>query len=709
MKSLIFFFFSFLIIIRISFSQDAINPYLDYDQQPSPDIDNQNYNYAPYQYGINITGTPYNGEYEINIRDLYAEYDGYPSFSHLAKSYQMEIVSFPFTMDCAFSSSGCADPPGTTTPSPRVLHMPSNNSPYNSSMNIWDYPGQTDLYNITPLKEFVNNLSSEHTPCYAHSLVSAQFVADFPIGSCRKALPHTVLIHTINIHCGNSKNDPIVQKFEFIYDNTRGRMKEYPFKNDNIATSSPANLYDQVFFPRLLLNDYWEYYSQSNHPGDIILPAGTIAYHPYDDIVNNYGGCTQANATLPPNNSFGSFIYPYSGSLLSAPLRQWRGDVLAGYQDAGGNILNKIDGLEHNYFIDIGYPNLDLNIINPSEKIIYNPSEVDVSAPVSQYPEGVVFPADYTFKTIRGVYPSESEVTAAANDAGNIAANGGAYADLRDVPVPTDLSPTSDPADASVYNIKQGSMITVEPCVKIFDATFNIESGAAMVFEDWPQTYGTHRFNINNSAQGGSLLIKNKQGTQYLQNGTVFQNYTITADAFNAIEAGSNVDPDITVTQGDFIINSGADVTFHAEQGIKLKSGFKATNGSTFKTNLSMVPSYSACINSNRVIGNIHTAPSNTSDYLNFSIKLFPNPTSEKAHLELTLDEDAWVSIEIIDTYGRLIANPTEDKPCFKGKNQFSFWVKNLKPGMYSCRIIANYKKNDLDPTTETKMLAIVR
>ncbi|MBL0054547.1 MAG: hypothetical protein IPP29_25230 [Bacteroidetes bacterium] len=124
------------------------------------------------------------------------------------------------------------------------------------------------------------------------------------------------------------------------------------------------------------------------------------------------------------------FAPPYS--LYDVTLRCTYGNLLAGYelnssgelsfQQNSSTLLGIYEGLRHTYHID---QNIDLTIINPSEQTIYNPSEVDVTA------SDLHFPSYYTFKTIRGVYPSIANVTADNNDP----QTGGPYTDLRDVPV----------------------------------------------------------------------------------------------------------------------------------------------------------------------------------------------------------------------------------------------------------------------------------
>lgn len=250
------------------------------------------------------------------------------------------------------------------------------------------------------------------------------------------------------------------------------------------------------------------------------------------------------------------YLHPAPYSITGFDVRNNNGQNSVGYNFDG----TLIGGISHTYVID---KNIDLTIINPEEKIIYNPSEVEITA------DDLIFPSSYTFKTIRGIYPTAAEVNAA-----NTAANGGPYTDLRQVPVPTDLRNSlypTQPNKASIYTLKSGSKLTIRPCVTIYDATFIVETGAILIY-DPSLTYGRYEI-VNN---GGTVSIEAFN--------LLFQNQIITAtkiyEAKNSIVAGTNVNPNKPV--GPFIVGVGGDVTLKAEKSISLKPGFSAKSGSKF-------------------------------------------------------------------------------------------------------------------------------
>lgn len=126
-------------------------------------------------------------------------------------------------------------------------------------------------------------------------------------------------------------------------------------------------------------------------------------------------------------------------------LENANGKTLAGYDIGGLNstiIEPKIDlaiRINQNYFITNDFDGandgvIHLDIINQNEKVIFNPSEVTINPdgwdPSNNKPAiEVIFPENYTFKTILGRYPSKQEVI----DANNDPQNGGPYSDLRNL------------------------------------------------------------------------------------------------------------------------------------------------------------------------------------------------------------------------------------------------------------------------------------
>jgi hypothetical protein len=276
----------------------------------------------------------------------------------------------------------------------------------------------------------------------------------------------------------------------------------------------------------------------------------------------------------------------------------------------------------------------------------------------------LIFPRRYTFKTILGVYPSVEEV----NDANTIA-NGGPYLDPRDVPVPvnaSDLMPVAyptpsdypevswdDPTTIDIderfgyYYIENKGQITVEPCVNIFDAKFDVKEGGSLIFQDYTQTRNPTRFTIN--SQGG-VIARNFENDQYLQNSVVIQTQEIEYIAVNEIYVGENVDPDPAVTDNPYILEDNSNVEMVAGNAIFLKDGFSAKSGSNFYAHCEnrVKPT---CIITNRVGSNDNSLNDQNIFVKELDIKIKPNPTSN--FTTISSDDVKIGSLELTDLTGR--------------------------------------------------------
>nr|MBK9650423.1 hypothetical protein [Bacteroidota bacterium] len=502
-----------------------INPYLDYNTFSPTIIQSLNYG-AP-----NITSPPflydwsqppinggYTGEYMITMQDHFWRI----AYPNNALSYKVEVVGFPFTMSCWDQPQSCAYP--ISPLSTRDMYMPDDS--YNSVTKKWN-----NLVNVRSNGEFTGDIGGSFIP---EVLVSKFFLnaVVFNLPS-RNILSHTVTKHTIYLHCGSSTNDGVISQFSFYYDNTRGRMRNYPFEKDNAPGSTSSCFWDVIFRPELMIapvslfHNTDKYFFDEPDNSDWIT-GGSINYFPLAENTAN----ASCNIIVPlSSDEFAQLIATYSGqpqdfgyykhfappySLYDVTLRCTYGNLLAGYelnssgelsfQQNSSTLLGIYEGLRHTYHID---QNIDLTIINPSEQTIYNPSEVEVTA------SDLHFPSYYTFKTIRGVYPTIANVTADNNDP----QTGGPYADPRDVPVRTDLRSenANDPQDpntpwhsvySSRYYLKEGSKLTIEPCANIFDATFDVEEGATLLFEIQQYNLGFEHKNLNQTQNLGRYKIK---------------------------------------------------------------------------------------------------------------------------------------------------------------------------------------------------------
>jgi hypothetical protein len=679
----------FLLKITTLFSQDIVNPYKNYtvlsngnnpiDYPFTVKIGSATYsNVETFQYVI--AGPYYNGEFEIAL-DKHL----WNNFPDHAKSYTYEVVSFPFMNDCAFTYSGCV----STNPD-RNFFLPSpETSIYDGGNKYWDVNNfYTKMYNQTPVRPFINRYSGgplKISSAVATTLVSQLFYASDPNGTntipTRMYLPHSIIKVTINLHCGNnSETDPIVDSHSFVYDNTRGRMRFYPFYPNNSGQNPQIALHDVIFVPKLILNSEADQDYDETLPANSVMPDGALNYFPLSE--NSTNGCNSLQEPIPylaynPD----TYVFPPPYTVYSNSLRSHNGKYLAGYDIYFSGNLEVLPGIKHIYNID---QNLDLSILNPSDKVIYNPSEVNVFA------NNFIFPTGYSFKTTRGVYPNPTNV-----EIDNISDNGGPYSDPRIVPVRTDLRSenTSDPQDplnpkhsvyASRYYLKSGSQITVQPCVQIYDATFDVAQGATLIFLDNTQMLGkedksnyTGRYKIKGL---GGAILRNSDAIQYVQNGIISQPQPLVYTASDKIIAGYDVDPNTDQPQGNYQLMATSDVTFQANNEVELTNGFSSSEGSSFSAYCAPIPIYPICPDpSGRHSGQrfVSKELSKSFEDKSSSLVLSPNPSNGKFKV---LNPSLYVGCRVIitDALGRIVY--TND---FIAQNEFKIDLSGQPKGIY--------------------------
>ncbi|MDQ3050585.1 MAG: T9SS type A sorting domain-containing protein [Bacteroidota bacterium] len=632
-----------------------INTYRDYEGFVSPIYTNIN--------GVDIQSTflpsnpvlGFTGEYEINIGYHYW-YNDY-QLDHLI-TYSLELVSFPFTLNCAFGSNTCA----TCQSTERHLELPNDNyDPYNKK---WGQYLFSDIEN----GRFNSGGNSELDNGWHQTLVTDFFNKTFnPNFVNRKYLPHSIYKLTLYLHCTNDPVNPgpVISSISYIIDNTRGRMRYYPFKEDNCPGSSEAN-YDVIIRPLAILdpNDIMPYADNASNQS-WTNGIGSINYFKTSEIDIN--GC---NIPVPSTTDdfywLGQFWYPFPGptSLHVANAFNSEGKTLAGYNSVTNQnqLLVKNEGLLQSYFIQKEF---EFSILNTP--IIYNPSEVTLLPGNGQNYFNMVFPEGINFRTIRGAIPSVVDV-----DLDNIIKNGGPFYDSRDVPVRTDLRSENpnDPKDennsrhsvySSRYYMEPGSQITIEPCVGLFDMSFDVKPGATLLLQDYTQIRGiedgsnniTGRFKI--IGKGGAIL-RNFSETQYIQNGDIVQTTPLSYIATSHIVAGENVDPDTDQSSGIYEIKAGANVTFTAGDYIHLTNGFYVSGGDFHAVINENMPIPPICYPNTIQNGGNRTMQQSSADQKQHidSISLLPNPNQGTFTISIN-GNNSIIAVSLFDITGRCI------------------------------------------------------
>jgi hypothetical protein len=665
-----------LIAITTLMAQDIINPYLpDYDDYYGKDKPTYSNSSMTWFYDSEKPDFTYWGEYQTFDKLLNWN-------SSYAQSIKLEVVSFPMTNDCWSVFGGCTD------------ENPNNPQPTHRKLNIIHDNLINEKWDLLH-RSFEGNSSARI------ALISQRYASGDNIGPERKPFPHTVIKHTLNYHCGSSIQDDIIVSLSWVYDNTRGRMRYYPFQSrtHNIIGQSPA--YDIAFFPEVLF-DYNIVYDYNQIENKSWIDDGTLNYFPYSEILPT--PCNQLLYPYPSSyyydNGYDIFPTPPPFSILgNTSARSAKGKMIAGYNLSSSGILDYADntsfkeGIKHEYLADF---NFNVSEINPNEKLIYNPSELDITA------TDFIFPAEYTFKTIRGVYPVLSEVALSIGAEGN-------YHDLRDVPVYTDLTgedvndATNDnPPRAAKYYIKSGGKLTIEPCVTIYDATFLIESGGTLVFQDRESTYG--RFEIFEEAINGTHTFIDQQGNVNTYNlidqqgmvtrpvSLVPQGNTFLYESNDLIESGTAQQLPVNLNL-PVIIAPETHVVFVAENEIKLTPGFhaKADHSPSGQSVFHALIWPSHCAGSgNRMMASNNNSQSNYQPQ-KFLYPTNPvlqlNPSRNNSRLHFSVIEDSKVSVKLYNAMGQLVNTPLNGSVKEKGNHIVEIRTEGLQPGIYLCTL----------------------
>ncbi len=674
-----------------SLCQNVFNPYINNSQLPNSefeiiDINSWSIGYKWWDKGL-LSG--YSGEYEILMDRTPWNSTINLNLGNVHVSLDFEIVSFPFMPECAFFTQGCSGLLGTTT---RNLIIPHDI--YDPVEFRWG-----DLYNKFHVP-YLNN-------SFDQTLVSKAFINDNPYfsNSTNKLLPHTVIKHTINIHCGakvtSTPYPPIIYSFSWIYDNTRGRMRYYPPCSCNGC--SPGNTtctmmdWDIAFSPEFVPLSFGYDYLYNVASDNRILSQGTLDYFPYNELLN-IPYCSLPELIKPANQnitfqtgaSVSNFAYLPPFGLVSAPALQWRGQNPAGfeYNSLSGNML-AMGGYQHQYNVN---EDIILTNISTIDKIFYNPSDVTITA------HNLHFPSNYSFRTIRGIYPSPAEV-----QADNTAINGGPFNDLRDVPVRTDLR-SEDPnfpdvvtnpdhsKYASLYRLANNSKLTLDPCVRVFDAAFILNPGSTLELANKTTIIGLHRVAIDRN--GGRLIEKYElnNGTLYLQDKTETALAPNTYYVNSKIFAGENVEPSSPV--GPYIASTGTDLEMIARDYIKLDHGFHAENGSEVKIQIDPFMQIPSCPppasggSGNRFANLSANSIVDATAHIKLLPTLFTNSTGIYSENK---NEDPIVSVEVLDGSGKKIKQINEINDYFVEVD-----LSSMNDGMYFFIIQTNNNRKVL-------------
>lgn len=700
---IIFAFISLIIIIinKVS-AQDIINPYLNWEGVqltnfgiPTINLERSGSAYYSGEYEISLESMPFGNEtvLEPSVADLI-------DILNFLVTDEIEVVSFPFVNNCAFPSSPGQNPDCSSQIN-RNLTLPTGVS----FTDWWLYPQTTGFLDKLTKKSTLEFKGTVRwlDPSMMCVLSTAAF-CERTIDQYHLIFPQTIIKHTIKLHCGTLQQHPILSEFSFIVDNTRGKMREYPFVSANNSFCDFDN-FDLVIIPEVLVTPdyinnsrcdyYFRYLAGATGCDDPDFETTPIIYSEFNLMNDNNCQAINSDYTIPVTNLsdlFHPLLYyhlplPSSSLVYSVFPRSNRGEVLAGYKinTAASNLESIVpNGISQNYYLD---RRIQLEDINTEEKIIYNPSEAFITAP------DFYFPSNYTFKTIHATFPFESELTAA-----NIPENGGVYSDYKDIPVVTDLRKDwhvtgyndTDPCYASIYHLVSGGSLTIQPCTRIFDATFESQPGSSLIFENWKTNINHDRFKIIYS--GG--FVSKTDDEFYFQHEDE-SNRLLEFRSGSFIKAGSNVTS--TKPVGNYTVKIGGDLSLIASQYISLEPGFSTEQGSTFLASIDNVI-VSQCPPQRRRNPIDDEATSLGGEEFNV-FEFFqnsPNPANESTHLMFGLTSDAPVSVKVYDDKGILVSEIASNIYLIKGRYSYTIDTSKFTSGMYFVSLTSNNSSKKL-------------
>gem|GEM_PF-6285028 len=364
----------------------------------------------------------------------------------------------------------------------------------------------------------------------------------------RDFLPHTILKMGLYAYC--SEQMGYVDSTFFYIDLTRNRMNYYPFININFDTGGTKSHLNYDVTVQSRMNWTSDYSEGSNN-------LGTINYWPLNTDLNDY---CEYNTYLPePFDSSANpdnYIHPSPYSLATWDMLNHSGSIPAGYVKEEDSLVYQ-GGIKHTYIVDTF---IDLTTINSSDRTIFNPSETIIEA------DSMVFPSGYTFRTVRGLYPSKEEI------------DNSPICEDEDDPykklVPTDL-------DTSKYNIE--GTLYIQPCTYIYDAKFIVDTGGKLYYTP-DYTYGNFTIEDN-----GGQIIEEESETTYCNNcGCVKEYYgdgigNIAIDSSQTWTGDKVINGVVTVKTGKTLTINNSNLYFTDSLRIGRNTGILVERGAKLK------------------------------------------------------------------------------------------------------------------------------
>ncbi|MBR3798223.1 MAG: T9SS type A sorting domain-containing protein [Bacteroidales bacterium] len=157
------------------------------------------------------------------------------------------------------------------------------------------------------------------------------------------------------------------------------------------------------------------------------------------------------------------------------------------------------------------------------------------------------------------------------------------------------------------------------------------------------------------------------------------------------IRAGNKIE-----TSGNVVIKSGSEYNFVAGQRIVFNTGTKIEQGAKFSASISSTPCGTSTRyddNSAQELENKNITNLENVDKKQLLISAYPNPANDIVTIEYTINDNAYVSIDLYDINANLISN-IENNKHLEGTYTTTFDMNGLTPGIYCILLRTEYNSS---------------
>ncbi len=168
-----------------------------------------------------------------------------------------------------------------------------------------------------------------------------------------------------------------------------------------------------------------------------------------------------------------------------------------------------------------------------------------------------------------------------------------------------------------------------------------------------------------------SVIMRNHRVT--------LDNMTVSNETFENEIVANHVANQSIITSGNVDAENGTIATMRAGNVVCLETGFEAHSGSVFEAFIA------GC---DFVAGKMDNVSKNLEESFEATLTVFPNPVTEFTKIEFALEQEAQVSIDIVNSTGKTVRILLDAETRAKGIHFIDINTLDLPNGMYTCRMV---------------------